>query len=235
MMAGETRDEVSERDYDWGPRPYGVRELAADRWVHILGVGFAVLGSIALLIVVGLFGDGAALAAVVPYVVGLNAMLICSAAYNLTKPSPRREFLRRFDHAAIFLMIAGTYTPLTTAYLDGAWAITITLVIWAIAVAGVSVKLAFPRRFERISIAIYLAMGWILVIPIRPLLASLELSTTILIAAGGVLFTVGTLFHVRHHMPYQNAIWHGFVLAASACHYAAIMRGMAFGLGAGGI
>ncbi|RJF94529.1 hemolysin III family protein [Oleomonas cavernae] len=226
---------MSDSVYDWGPRAYGAGELAADRWVHILGVAFAVLGTIALLIVVGIFGDGGAFASVVPYVIGLNAMLICSAAYNLTKPSPRREFLRRFDHAAIFLMIAGTYTPLTTRYLDGAWAITITLVIWAIAVAGVCVKIAFPRRYERVSIAIYLAMGWMLVIPIRPLLASLELSTMILIAVGGVLFTVGTLFHVRHRMPYQNAVWHGFVLAASACHYAAIMRGMAFGLGAGGI
>lgn len=220
--------------FDWGPRAYGPRELIADRWVHLVGVGFALLGSVALLVVVGIFGDGSALASVVPYVIGLNAMMACSAAYNLTPPSSRREFLRRFDHAAIFLMIAGTYTPLTTHYLTGAWAITITLVIWAIALVGVSVKLTFPRRFERASIGIYLAMGWMLIIPIRPLVETMELSTMILIGVGGVLFSVGTVFHLWHRLPYQNAIWHGFVLAASACHYAAIMRGMAFGIGAGG-
>lgn len=226
---------MSDTVYGWGPRHYGPGELMADRWLHLLGVSFAVLGSVALLIVVGIFGDGGALAAVLPYVAGLNAMLICSAAYNLTKPSRRRELLRRFDHAAIFVMIAGTYTPFTTRYLDGAWAISITLVIWGIALAGVAVKIFYPRRFERISLAVYLALGWILVIPIRPLLESLELAVIILIGIGGVLFSVGTAFHVWHRLPYQNAIWHGFVLAASVCHYAAIMVGMAFGIGAGSL
>ncbi|MDD3447152.1 MAG: hemolysin III family protein [Zavarzinia sp.] len=219
--------------YHWGPRAYGVGELRADRIVHLLGVGFAVAGSITLLVLVLAFGDGGAVAAVAPYLVGLNAMLLCSAAYNLTRPSARREMLRRFDHAAIFVMIAGTYTPFTTRYLDGAWAIAITATIWGIALVGVVVKIAFPRRFERLSIGVYLGLGWFLVIPIQQFMDTVEPSTAILIGIGGLLFSVGTLFHLWHRLAYQNAIWHGFVLAATACHYAAVMRAMAFGLGSG--
>ncbi|MFA5120598.1 hemolysin III family protein [Zavarzinia sp.] len=224
---------MSDTVYDWGPRHYSTAELVVDRWVHLVGVGFALLGTVVLLSLVGIFGDGWAFAAVLPYAAGLNAMLICSAAYNLTKPSARREFLRRFDHAAIFVMIAGTYTPFTTRYLDGAWAIAITTTIWVVALIGVYVKIAFPRRFERASIGVYLALGWILVVPTRPLLHNLETSTSILIGVGGLLFSAGTLFHLWHRLRFQNAIWHLFVLAATMCHYAAVTRAMAFGAGAG--
>ncbi|MCW0180625.1 MAG: hemolysin III family protein [Zavarzinia sp.] len=225
---------MTQAPFTWGPRTYEAAELRADRIIHFVGIGFAVLGGLVLLVLVGLRGTGGALAATLPYVVGLNAMLLCSSAYNLTRPSARREFLRRLDHAAIFVMIAGTYTPFTTRYLDGAWAIAITTTIWGIAAIGVYVKVAFPRRFERTFIGIYLALGWILVIPLRQLLDALEISTSILIGVGGLLFSIGTVFHVWNRLPFQNAIWHGFVLAASICHYAAIMRAMAFGLGGGG-
>ncbi|PWR22362.1 PAQR family membrane homeostasis protein TrhA [Zavarzinia compransoris] len=224
---------MADRLYDWGPRAYRPGELLADRWLHLVGIGFALIGSAALLVLVALYGDAGAVAAVLPYMVGLNAMFICSAAYNMTKPSARREFLRRFDHAAIFLMIAGTYTPFTTRYLEGAWAIAITAVVWGIAVIGVAVKLAFPRRFERLSIGVYLGLGWILVIPLGQWFDTVEPSTAILIGIGGLLFSVGTVFHLWHRLAYQNAIWHGFVLAAALCHYAAVVRAMAFGLGSG--
>lgn len=226
---------TTEPVYDWGPRAYRPGELLADRWLHLVGVAFAPLGSLVLLVLVAVHGDGGAVLAVLPYLVGLNAMLVCSAAYNLTRPSARREFLRRFDHAAIFLMIAGTYTPFTTRYLDGAWAIAITAVIWGIACIGVAVKLLFPRRFERLSIGVYLGLGWILVIPLGQWFETVETSTAILIGIGGLLFSLGTIFHLWHRLPYQNAIWHGFVLAATLCHYAAVLRAMAFGMGAGGV
>lgn len=224
---------AADEAYQWGPRAYRPGELLADRWIHLVGVGFAAVGSVILFVLVSIFGDGGALAAVMPYLVGLNAMLICSAAYNLTRPSARREFLRRFDHAAIFVMIAGTYTPFTTRYLEGAWAIAVTATIWGIALIGVVVKIAFPRRFERLSLGVYLGLGWFLVIPIRQFMDTVEVSTAILLGIGGLLFSAGTIFHVWNRLLYQNAIWHGFVLAATACHYAAIMRAMAFGAGAG--
>lgn len=226
---------MSETPYSWGPRAYAPSELLADRILHLLGVGFALCGGLVLVVLVAIRGDGGALAATLPYVAGLNAMLICSAAYNLTRPSLRREFLRRLDHAAIFVMIAGTYTPFTTRYLEGAWAIAITATVWGIAAVGVGVKIAFPRRFERTFIGIYLALGWILVIPIRQLLDALEPSVAILIGLGGLVYSLGTIFHMWNRLAYQNAIWHGFVLAAAICHYAAVMRAMVFGLGAGGI
>lgn len=223
---------MTQAPFTLGPRTYEAAELQADRIIHGIGIGFAILGGLVLLVLVGSRGQDGALAATLPYVAGLNAMLLCSAAYNLSRPSARREFLRRLDHAAIFVMIAGTYTPFTTLYLKGAWAIAITATIWGIAAIGVYVKIVFPRRFERTFLGIYLALGWILVIPIRQLLDALDASTSILIGVGGLLFSVGTLFHVWNRLPFQNAIWHGFVLAASLCHYAAVMGAVAFGPGA---
>jgi hemolysin III len=119
-------------------------------------------------------------------------------------------------------MIAGTYTPFTTLYLTGAWSIGLTSLMWSMAVAGITAKIAFPRRFERFSLFAYLAMGWIGLVAFWPLLANLPAETFVLIAVGGVLYSAGTAFHVWESLPYQNAIWHAFVLAAAVCHYFAV-------------
>ena len=199
-----------------------MRELAADRLVHVLGIGLGLVGAIAIVALAAGNPRPGDLAPVAIYAAGLVAMLGCSAAYNVFASNGRREWLRRFDHAAIFAMIAGTYTPFTTR-LEGAWSSGLTAVIWTVAAIGMAVKLVQPRRIEAISVALYLALGWIGVIAAEPFLEALDPATLALLAAGGILYSVGVVFHVWRSLPYQNAIWHGFVLIAASVHYLAVL------------
>lgn len=202
------------------------REFAADRWVHVLGLSLGIVGAAAL---IARTATGAARSDAVPvaiYIFGLLSMLGCSAAYNLAPPSRLRPLLRQFDHAAIFLMIAGTYTPFTTRHIADGWPDALTSFIWIVALFGVAAKFAFPRRFEGLSVVTYLMLGWVGLAAFRSLTATLDPFTIDLLVVGGVLYTVGVGFHLWRALPFQNAIWHGFVLAAAACHYAAILRAM---------
>ncbi|MDP2330263.1 MAG: hemolysin III family protein [Reyranella sp.] len=203
-------------------RAPAARELAADRVVHVVGIGLGLAGTIFIILVAAIEGGARDLVPIVVYAAGLLAMLGCSAAYNVFHASGRREWLRRFDHAAIFAMIAGTYTPFTTRLGNG-WASSLTAVIWIIAGLGIALKLWQPRRIETMSIVLYLALGWIGLAAVEPFLAALDPSTLVLLALGGIIYTAGVIFHLWHRLPYQNAIWHGFVLVAASVHYAAVL------------
>jgi len=205
---------------------YRASELAADRVIHVVGT---LAGTVGSAILVGIAAAGAVLptfSSSLVYSVCLVAMLGCSAAYNLASNPSRREFLRQLDHAAIFLMIAGTYTPFTTCRLHGVWAIAMTTAVWTGAVTGAVMKLICPRRLEQVSIVAYLVLGWIILVGMRPLLSSVDLQTAVLIGAGGVLYSIGTGFYLWRALPFHNAIWHSFVLIAASCHYAAILHGV---------
>ncbi len=201
-------------------------ELLADLWMHRVGVSVGLVAALTLVGLVVALGAAPAVVAVAVYAIALMAMLGCSAFYHLTPPSPRKALARRFDHAAIFLLIAGTYTPFTLGRLGGAWGYGLVAVVWAVALAGMAIKLFLPGRFERLSIAVYLALGWIGVVAFRPMLDVLGPAPLILIAAGGVLYSVGVIFHVWRSLKFQNAIWHGFVLAGAGCHYVAVLSGV---------
>jgi hemolysin III len=203
------------------------RELIADGIVHALGVGLGLPAAIALVAMAALDGpSGSDVAPIAIYAGGLVAMFACSAAYNLLRRSRLRAWLRRFDHAAIFAMIAGTYTPFTVLRLDGAWATGLTAAIWSIAGIGIGAKLLQPRWIERISLALYLMLGWIGLIAIGPFMQAMDGSTLGLLAAGGALYTTGVIFHVWRALPYHTAIWHGFVLVAAGLHYGAVLSMM---------
>jgi hemolysin III len=205
------------------PRAQSRGELVADAVVHALGLASGVIGAIALVSLIAGNGNGLELAAILIYAAGLIAMLGCSAAYHVARAHPRRDLLQRFDHAAIFAMIAGTYTPFTILGLEGGWRIGMTVAVWALAGVGIAVKLFAPaRRSTRISTALYLALGWMGVVAIEPLLHGVSPAVLILIAIGGGLYSVGVVFHALQRMPYQNAIWHAFVLAAAMVHFAAV-------------
>ena len=198
------------------------RHLRADAAVHALGLVLGVAGAAAILIVAARSSLPGQVAPVLVYVVGLLAMLGCSAAYNVFNASVRREWLRRFDHAAIFAMIAGTYTPFTTR-LAGDWASGLTVAIWAVAATGIVLKLLRPRHIEAISIVLYLALGWIGLVAVGPFRSALDARTLALLTLGGVIYTAGVVFHLWRRLPYQNAIWHGFVLVAASVHYVAVI------------
>ena len=199
------------------------REFVADAVVHVLGLMLGVAGSTVLLAL--------SLASSVPdqwppiaiYVGGAMAMLGCSALYNLWRSSSRRHLLRRLDHAAIFLMIAGTYTPITTLRLADPWGTRLTVIVWIAAAAGIVVKLWQPRRVEAVSVALYLLLGWIGLIALEPLLASVESGTLALLLVGGVIYSGGVVFHLSPGHRYHRALWHACVLAAAVIHYLAIM------------
>src|SRR5262245_29189576 len=197
------------------------RELAADAVVHALGLGLGAIGVIAILVVAL---DSPASGRLLPigiYAAGLIAMLVCSATYNILHKSPRRDWLRRLDHAAIFVMIAGSYTPFTVLAFPEPWSSGLTIAVWTAALAGVAFKLWRPVRLERLSVVFYLAMGWIGVVALDPFVRSLATPTLVLLLVGGVLYSAGVAFHVARHR-YQNAAWHGCVLAAACTHYAAV-------------
>src|ERR1700730_8117456 len=205
---------------------YRAGELAADRIIHVMGTLAGAVGSAVLVGIAAGVANRPIFYASLVYSVCLLAMLGCSAAYNLASNASRRAFLRPLDHAAIFLMIAGTYTPFTTCRLHGVWAIGMTAAVWIGAVTGAVMKLICPRRIERVSIVAYLALGWIILVGIRPMLSSLDDWTAVLIGVGGVLYSIGTGFHLWRALPFHNAIWHSYVLVAAGCHYAAILHGV---------
>lgn len=201
-------------------RIYSSREHRADAVVHVLGVLFAINASVWLLAhVTGID----AVVSVTVYCVGLLAMTGFSAAYNLMPHHrPSKRVLRRLDHAAIFIMIAATYTPFAVNRLGPMDGDVILLAIWLTASFGVVMKLLFPHRFERLSIVLYLAMGWMIVTVIQQLAASMTAVDFWLLVAGGLVYSAGVLFYLWERVPFHKAIWHGFVLTAVVLQFSAI-------------
>lgn len=204
---------------------YDHGETLADSVVHALGIVFA-LGGGAVLVVMAMHADSTAqLAAVAIYLAGLLAMVGFSAAYNLWPVSPFKWRLRRLDHSAIYLLIAATYTAFMLP-MGGVGPAALLVVIWLAALAGIAIKLLWPGRFDRTSIALYLVMGWSGLVAIGPVTAALTPVTLSLIFLGGALYSLGVIFHVWRRLRFQNAIWHGFVLTAALCHYAAVLTSL---------
>lgn len=204
-------------------------ELAADCIIHILGLAVGSIGGATLVALIAARGNWLEIGALLIYAVGMVAMFGCSAAYNLARTSRWRAAFQRCDHAAIFVMIAGTYTPFTLLRLDGAWSWGLTTAVWSIAGIGVVIKLFRGCDLRCASAAPYLLLGWIGLIAIDPLFRSVGWDTLALIGVGGALYMIGVGFHVWDRLPFQNAIWHAFVLAAASVHYAAVMHGVVLG------
>ncbi len=198
-------------------------ERVADAILHACGVVATVAASAVLLTLAIRSGEGRAVTAAAVYSGGMLASFGFSAAYNLCPASRWKETLRRCDHAAIYLFIAATYTPMCLVALDGATGAALLTAVWMVAVTGFAMKIAWPRRFERLSLALYLALGWAGVAAAGAIVRALPPAALALLLAGGVLYSVGVIFHVWRRLRFQNAIWHGFVLSAAACHYAMVV------------
>lgn len=207
---------------------YSTSELVADGVVHAVGVTFGLCGAVLLVVAAIDLVDPLERAAVVVYALGLVAMLSCSAAYNITPISRLKWRLRRFDHSAIFVMIAGTYTPFITQLKSGLASGALLIGVWSAALTGAFFKVRFPGRYDRLSIALYLLLSASGMLAYDAVVNSLSLTTLQLLAAGAVLYTTGIIFHVWDRLPFQNAIWHTFVLLAAACHYGAVLDCLVF-------
>jgi len=200
-------------------RIYSELEHRTDAAIHVLGVLFAINASLWLLWrVTGL----AVAVGVFIYCAGLLAMISASAAYNLTSHGPSKAILRRLDHSAIFIMIAATYTPFAMNRLGAPYGGFILIAIWCCASLGVAMKVLYPRRFEALSIALYLAMGWAIVTVIKPLHAAMGATDFWLLVTGGIVYSAGVLFYLIDRIPYHKTIWHGFVLVAAVLHFSAV-------------
>jgi hemolysin III len=205
------------------PRLESRSERRVDAMVHVVGLTLGPVASVVLAMVALPGGASTVLVSLAVYGAGLLAMLGCSALYNIGGDGPRKAFWRRLDHAAIFVMIAGTYTPFLAIAIGGAWGTGLLVFVWTVAAVGVVLKLLHPGWPEALSSAAYLLLGWTILVAIDRLLAAVSLPALILLAAGGILYSVGILFCQWERLPYQKPIWHGFVLTAAACHYFAIL------------
>ncbi len=202
---------------------YDRAELIADGVVHILGIAFGLVAATALIVLTAVYASAAQIVSVSVYVAGLVAMLGLSATYNLWPVSPAKWFLRRFDHSAIYVLIAATYTPFIAHMNNTILAVFILIGVWGVAAVGITLKVMLPGRFDRLAVLLYLAMGWSGVMAYDSLVTSLPSSTLWLIAVGGIIYSLGVIFHAWERLRFQNAIWHSFVLLAASIHYAAVL------------
>lgn len=196
---------------------YSRDERKADAIVHALGVGAALVAVPTLVWHTAADHRGAA----ITYGLSLLAMLIASAAYNMSRASHLKLRLRQFDYSAIFLKIAGGYTPIALALIGGTHGLTLWAAVWAAAILGVAFKLTQFRFVKKGSLALYVALGWAIMFCSNQLVSLTSDLQLGLIAAGGVTYTLGVVFHVWEGLPYQNAIWHVFVATGSAFIFAA--------------
>ncbi|QUD90904.1 hemolysin III family protein [Phenylobacterium montanum] len=194
--------------------------------MHAVGIVGAAAGGAFLVGLALRTGHGGGLTAATSlYALCLITMLGCSAAYNLSRPSAARPFLRRLDEAGIFMMIAGSYTPFTSQRFEGGWALGVTALVWGVALAGVAGKLLVKKSPDWLWTAVYVGFGWLAVFMIRPLFVDVPTGAFVLLVLGGLIYTTGTLvFHSR--LPFRRAIWHGFVIAAASLHYVAVFTGV---------
>lgn len=205
-------------------------EIIADGVIHVIGVALGVVGAAVLLALAFSASRSIEAGPVVIYVIGLLAMLGASAAYNLWPVTPRKWLLRRLDHSAIYLLIAATYTPFLLQMKSGPAPAALLIVVWLTAAVGITLKLRWPGRFDRLSIVLYLILGWSGLLAYAPVAEALHPLTLWLIAIGGALYSIGVIFHVWRSLRFQNAIWHGFVLTAASVHYVAVLTCVTLGV-----
>ena len=201
---------------------YDRAEIIADGVVHALGVCLGLIGAV-VIVVIAVKLERIEVAPILVYVIGLVTMLGLSATYNMWPVSPTKWVLRRFDHSAIYLLIAGTYTPFLAQMKSVLASVGLGVGVWLSALIGIALKLALPGRFDRLAVALCLLLGWSGVITYDSLAYALPSKSLWLLAIGGILYSLGALFHVWHSLRFHNAIWHGFVLLAASCHYSAVL------------
>ena len=198
------------------------REEVANALTHGIGAAVALVAGAVLITLTAVHGDGWQLAGAIVFCVALFVLYLASTLYHAIPHPVAKARLKVFDHCAIYVLIAGTYTPFTLIGLRGAWGWGLFTAIWTLALAGVIFKLFYTGRFKLLSTAIYIAMGWLVVVAIKPMWASLDGWTLGWLFAGGAFYTLGTIFYHRESIPYSHAIWHMFVIGGSVCHFVSV-------------
>jgi hemolysin III len=199
-----------------------IREEIANSVTHGLGLLASLIGAVVLVSLSVERGEAWHVVSAVVYGVTLVSLYAASTLYHAFKGTGARDVLRVLDHCAIYLLIAGTYTPVTLVSLRGGWGWALFCTVWFLAIAGIVFKVWATGRFAVLSTAVYVLMGWLCIVALKPMFVLLSPGALALLGAGGVLYTAGTLFYHSERVPYSHAVWHLFVVAGSVCHYLAI-------------
>lgn len=198
-------------------------EELANSLTHGVGLALSVAGFIVLVVLAALRGSAWRIVSCVVYGSTLICLYTASTLYHGIRSRRLKRVFKICDHSAIYLLIAGTYTPFLLVNLRGSWGWSLFAVIWGLAMAGILFKVWFVEHFSIVSTAVYVVMGWLALVAVKPMLLSVPHSGLLWLLAGGVLYTVGVVFYAWKKVPYNHAIWHGFVLAGSTCHYFAVL------------
>jgi hemolysin III len=203
---------------------YSNREEIANSLTHGAGAVLSLLGLVVLLVRASQDGSTWHVVSFAIYGVSLFLLYLASTLYHSIPVLEWKQVLKKLDHSAIFLLIAGTYTPFLLNNLRGPWGWSLFGVIWGLTILGLVIKLGFIDKLEKASLVLYLAMGWLVVVAVRQLLSRVEPTSLILLAIGGVCYTVGVIFYLWRRLPYNHTIWHLFVLGGSITHYFAVIN-----------
>ncbi len=204
-------------------RRISVEELA-NTVTHGIGLALSLVGFVVLLVLAVMRGSAWHIVGCAIYGSTLVCLYTASTLYHGIASPRLKRVLKVFDHSAIFLLIAGTYTPFLLVNLRGGWGWSLLGIVWGLAMAGIIFKFLFVDHFKILSTAVYLLMGWLALIAVKPLLVLVPLGGLLWLLAGGLLYTSGVVFYAWKRIPYNHVIWHVFVLAGSACHYFAVLR-----------
>lgn len=205
--------------------PQSNREESANTITAGLGLLLSSAALIALVYASVVSGDTLTIVSFVGFGLSLVAVYLSSSLYHLVARAELKQRLLRLDHATIYLLIAGTYTPFMLLNLHGTWwGWAMFAGVWGLAIIGVIIKLFAIEKLTKLSTATYLAMGWLVLIAIKPAIAAISTGGLLWLLAGGIAYTVGVVFFVSDRIPYGHAIWHGFVVSGSVCHAAAVLN-----------
>jgi hemolysin III len=202
---------------------YSTGEEIAHSITHGVGALLSIAGLAVLVTLSAMYGDAWHIVSSCIYGFTLILLYSSSTLYHAVTKPDIKELLQKIDHAVIFMLIAGTYTPFTLVSLRGAWGWSLFVLVWSIAIAGMVMELLVKQRIRWISVSLYLGLGWVIVIATKPLMASVETGGLVLLLLGGLAYTFGIIFYAWKRLAYHHAIWHVFVLAGSALHFFAIL------------
>ena len=202
---------------------YSFGDELASSIIHGIGIVLSIGGLATLVAFAALHGDARVVAASAVYGTTLVVLYTASTLYHAVSIAAAKPALRTLDHIAIFLLIAGTYTPFTLIALPGVWGWSLFAAVWTLALLGSALELGLLRRYRRLAVLLYVGMGWIGMIAFKPLSAHLQVGGMLLLIAGGLAYTLGVPFYLWRRLPYHHALWHAFVLAGSVLHFLAVL------------
>jgi len=219
-----TRNTTSINGSTPGKRPQTLGEEIANSVSHGIGLAMAVAATPILIIEAVRGGDAMGVVGASIFTSTVALMYLSSVLYHALPHNRAKEVFRLLDHGAIFLLIAGTYTPFTLGVLRGAWGWSILGIVWSLALAGLLLKAFSGVRYRRLSLGLYLAMGWLVLIAVKPLWLVMPAEGILWLLAGGIAYTAGVAFFAADRVPYSHFVWHLFVLTGTACHFIAVLR-----------